>query len=85
MNLATTGAVLAICASAVLVLTGLAAVTRALWKIAQDIRDNKKATEDNTEALAVLSTKMDGRITSLEAWRLRMEGRRPWGRRSPGQ
>jgi hypothetical protein len=74
------GAVIAILASAVIVLGGLAAVTRALWKVAQDIRDNKQATQENTTAITDLSTKMDGRITALEAWRLRMEGRRQWRR-----
>lgn len=73
-----TGAVLAILASAVVVLTGLVAVSRGLWKVAQDIRDNKRATEANTTALGELSTKMDGRITALEAWRLRAEARRRW-------
>lgn len=72
--------VFAILASSVLILTGLVAVTRALWKTAQDIRDNKEATEDNTTALASLSEKMDSRITALEEWRARTENRRPWGR-----
>jgi len=70
--------VVAILSSAVVVLGGLVAVTRALWKVAQDIRDNKLATEENTVALADLTTKMDGRITALEAWRLRQESRRRW-------
>jgi hypothetical protein len=71
--------VVAILSSAVVVLGGLVAVTRALWKVAQDIRDNKLATEENTVALADLTTKMDGRITALEAWRVRQESRR-WRR-----
>jgi hypothetical protein len=58
---------LAILASAVVVLAGLAAVARALFNVATDIRDNKRATEDNTQALGELSSKMDGRITALEA------------------
>jgi hypothetical protein len=72
------GAVIAILASAVVVFGGLAAVTRALWRVAQDIRDNKQATQENTTAITDLSTKMDGRITALEAWRVRAEGRRRW-------
>ena len=66
MNLATVGGIFAICASAVVVLGGLIAVTRALWKVAQDIRDNKVATLANTKAVEDLSTKMDARIVSLE-------------------
>ena len=65
--------VLTMLASAVIVLGGLVALTRAIWKAAQDIRDNKRATVSNTAALADLSQKMDGRITSLEAWRLTVE------------
>ncbi|HXJ27550.1 MAG TPA: hypothetical protein VNH17_17685 [Streptosporangiaceae bacterium] len=67
MNLATAGGVFAIMASAVVVLGGLVAVCRALWKVANDIRDAKNATLANTEAINELSLKMDGRITSLEA------------------
>jgi len=74
----TVGAVVAILASAVIVLTGLVAVARGLWKVAIDIRDNKRATEENTTAITDLSTKMDGRITALEAWRLRQESRKRW-------
>jgi hypothetical protein len=61
-----TAAAFAILASSVIVLTGLAALTRAIWKAAQDIRDNKRATQENTTALGDLSTRMDGRITLLE-------------------
>jgi hypothetical protein len=60
------GAALTILASAIIVLTGLAALTRSVWKVAQDIRDNKRATQENTHALGDLSTRMDGRITLLE-------------------
>lgn len=65
--------VFAIMAAAVVVLGGLIALTRALWKVAQDIRDNKVATVANTRAVEELSTKMDGRITSLEARVSRLE------------
>jgi hypothetical protein len=67
LNLATAGGVFAIMASAVVVLGGLVAVCRALWKVANDIRDSKNATLANTAAINELSQKMDGRITSLEA------------------
>jgi len=56
----------AILTAAVVVLSGLAAVARALWRAATDLRDHKRATDANTVAIRELSTKMDGRITSLE-------------------
>lgn len=65
--MAATVNVFAILASAVVVLGGLIAVTRALWRVAQDIRDNKRATVANTAALGELSIKMDGRISLLES------------------
>ena len=68
-----TALVLTMLASAVIVLGGLVALTRSIWKVAQDIRDNKRATVSNTAAITDLSQKMDGRITSLEAWRLTVE------------
>lgn len=68
--------VFAIMAAAVVVLGGLIAVTRALWKVAIDIRDNKMATLANTRAVEELSTKMDGRITSLESRVTTLEKRR---------
>ena len=67
--------IFAILASAVVVLTGLVAVTRALWKAAQDVRDNKAATQANTRAVQELSTKMDGRIGSLETRMTEVEAR----------
>lgn len=69
--------VFAILASAVIVLGGLAALTRAIWKAAQDLRDNKTATQANTAAVADLSAKMDGRITSLETRMSDVEKRLP--------
>ena len=70
--------VLAILASAVVVLGGLVALVRALLRIRDVVRDNVKATNDNTGALGELSEKMDGRISALEAWRVRVESRRRW-------
>ena len=64
--MSTAGTVLAILASAVIVLGGLTAVTRAIWKVAQDLRDNKNATNANTDALQKLATQMDGRLTAIE-------------------
>lgn len=62
-------------ASAFVVAAGLTALTRAIWKAAQDVRDNKQATQANTRALAELKTLMDGRIGELERWRRTVEGR----------
>lgn len=58
--------VFTILASAVIVVGGLVAVTRALFNVATDIRANKIATEANTSALEKLKDTMDGRISSLE-------------------
>jgi hypothetical protein len=69
------GAVLAILASAVIVLGGLVAVTRAIWNVAQDLRDNKQATLRNTEALGNLATQMDGRLSNIETRLGRLEGK----------
>lgn len=62
-----TGAVLAILASAVIVLGGLTALTRAIFRAAVDLRDNKLATTRNTEALDKLAAQMDGRLTAIES------------------
>jgi len=75
------GAVTAILASAVIVLGGLAALVRAIWNIAQTLRDNTKATRSLTDNLDKLTASIDGRfdklverVTSLEA---RVAGGRP--------
>lgn len=68
------GTVLAVLASAVIVLGGLAAVTRAIWRVAQDLRDNKQATQANTQALSNLAKQMDGRLTAIETRLARLEG-----------
>ena len=68
--------VFTILSSAVIVLGGLTAVARGLWKAAQDLRDNKSATQANTVALANLGTQMDGRLTSIEQRLGRLEGGR---------
>ena len=69
----TTSTVFTILASAIVVLAGLIALTKAIWRAASDLRDNKQATVKNTAAITDLSTKMDGRITSLEARVERLE------------
>lgn len=59
-------AIFAILASAVVVLSGMLGLARAIWSTVQDLRDNKTATMANTRAVAELSQKMDDRISSLE-------------------
>jgi hypothetical protein len=73
--IATVPVIVAVLASAIGVIGGLAALARAIWKAAQDIRDNRIATVRNTTAFIDLSQKMDGRITALEGRMLTMEAR----------
>lgn len=68
-------AVTAILASAVIVLGGLVALTRAIWHAATDLRDNKTATQANTRAVSELSTNLDGRIGRLETRVTALESR----------
>ena len=56
-----------ILASAVIVLTGLAALVRALLKIRDTINGNTKATTDLTGKLNDLTTSIDGRFDKLAA------------------
>lgn len=70
------GADVTILASAVIVLGGLAALVRAIWKIAQNLRDNTKATRDLTSNLRDLTTSIDGRFDALAERVARLEGRR---------
>jgi hypothetical protein len=72
--MSSTGAVLAILAAAVIVLTGLAALARAIWKAAQDVRDNRLATVRNTEALKALGDQLGLRMTAIEARLSHLEG-----------
>lgn len=59
--------VLAVLASAVAVLCGIAALTRSIWKAAQEVHDNKTATQANTRALDNLKDLMETRIGQLES------------------
>ena len=61
-----TEAVAAILGSAVVVLGGLAALTRSLLRIRDTIRDNTRATGDLTTGMSELRESLDGRFTSLE-------------------
>jgi predicted PurR-regulated permease PerM len=68
-------AVFAILASAVIVLGGLVALVRAIWRIAQTLRDNTKATQTLTGKLDSLATSIDGRFDALVERVTRLEGR----------
>lgn len=71
-------AIFTILASAVVVLSGLIAVTRALFRLGYDIRENKAATQANTKVISDLSDNipvLDGRMTTLENRVSTMEAR----------
>ena len=57
--------VFAILASAVIVLGGLAALVRAIWKTATTLRDNTRATQNLTEKLDEYVKASDGRFEGL--------------------
>lgn len=61
----TAATIFAILASAVIVLGGLAALVRAIWKTATTLRDNTTATQKLTERMEGLAKSVDGRIDSL--------------------
>lgn len=61
----TAATIFAILASAVIVLGGLAALVRAIWKTATTLRDNTSATQKLTRQLEGLAQSVDGRIDSL--------------------
>ena len=65
----------AILASAVIVLGGLFAVVRAIWRIAQTLRDNTKATTDLSANLERLAVSIDGRFDALVERVVKLEGR----------
>lgn len=71
-----TEAVLAILASAVIVLGGLFAVVRAIWRIAQTLRDNTKATNELSGNLERLAVSIDGRFDALVERVTKLEGQR---------
>ena len=71
------GAVVAVLASAVIVLTGAVALTRAVWRVAQDLRDNRAATLANTRAIDNLAGRMDGRLGTVEERLSALERGRP--------
>lgn len=57
--------IFAILASAVIVLGGLAALVRAIWKTATIMRDNTTATLQLTRRMDDLVTSVDGRFDTL--------------------
>lgn len=60
--------VFVILASACTVLTGLVLLTRAIFRIAIDLRDNKNATVANTAALKDFAGSVNPRMTAIEQW-----------------
>ena len=60
------GSVVALLASAVIVLTGLFALVRAIWLLAQSIRDNSRATKDLGVKFDQFSPLVDARLGRLE-------------------
>ena len=61
----TTVTVVTILASAVIVLGGLAALVRAIWKVANTMRDNTIAVQQLTDRMDELSSSVDGRFDKL--------------------
>jgi hypothetical protein len=76
MTVSGIGADISILAGAVIVLGGLAALVRAIWGIAQTLRDNTKATKSLTDKLQELTVSIDGRFDQLADRVTRLEGRR---------
>ena len=65
MNLATA---IIVGAAACAIFGSVWKLTRGIFNVAVDLRDNKNATLRNTEALKELSATVDGRMTRIEAW-----------------
>jgi hypothetical protein len=64
-----------ILASAVIVLGGLVGLVRAIWRIAQTLRDNTAATKTLTDHLEHLAGSVDGRFDKLAERVSALEGR----------
>ena len=60
-------AVFGVLASAVIVFTGIFALVRAIWKIAQNLRDNTFATQQLTRELEKTVTSTGVRLDALAA------------------
>lgn len=63
---ATAYTIFAILAAAVVVLGGLVALVRSIWRVAITMRDNTTATEDLTEKLNEFIKVVDGRFEKLD-------------------
>lgn len=72
----TTATALTILASAVIVLGGLTALVRAIWKVAQTLRDNTVATKVLTGKLENMAGSVDGRFDALAERVAALEGRK---------
>lgn len=66
MGLTGVGATLAVLASAAVALGGLWRLIAAIYRVAQDLRDNKNATVANTQAIHELRKDNGGRLVNLE-------------------
>ena len=73
------GTDITILASAVVVLGGLVALMRALLRFRDDVRENTRATRDNTARLDKLAP-VNGKLVRLEAMMLRV-----WTQLFPGE
>lgn len=62
----TAESVLVVIGSVIAVLSALAAFARIVWRFAQDLRDNKKATVANTRAIADLQVSVNALVHRLD-------------------
>jgi hypothetical protein len=75
------GGALAVLASAIIVMGGLLALVRAVWKLAQTIRDSIRATKDLSRKFDAFTPVIDGRLDAIEARVDRLErplALKPW-------
>lgn len=72
-------AITAMLASAVIVLGGLMALMRVIWRYAQTVRDNTAATRQLTVNLDKLTASIDGRFDALAERVTRLERARRRG------
>ena len=75
MNLTSASGVFTILASAVIVLGGLVALVRAIYRVAITLRDNTQATKQLSGKLDDLTTSIDGRFDNLAERVARLEGK----------
>lgn len=75
MNASTASTVFAILASAVVVLGGIAALIRAIWKTAVTLRDNTTATRELSGRMDENTKTVDGRFEQLSDRLLHLDDR----------